>query len=53
MTFRRSQARWSAQKGTRLMRYAYIRVSTDKQTIETQRFEILKFADEKKLTIDQ
>ena len=35
------------------MRYAYIRVSRDKQTTETQRFEILKFADEKKLTIDK
>ena len=35
------------------MHYAYFRVSTDKQTTETQRFEILKFADEKKLAIDQ
>ena len=35
------------------MRYAYIRVSTDKQTTETQRFEILKFADAHKLSIDQ
>ena len=35
------------------MHYAYIRVSTDKQTTETQRFEILKFADQKKLAIDQ
>ena len=34
------------------MIYGYIRVSTDKQTTENQRFEILKFADEKKLTID-
>jgi len=34
------------------MIYAYIRVSTDKQTTENQRFEILKFADEKKLTVD-
>ncbi len=33
------------------MVYAYIRVSTDKQTTENQRFEILKFADEKKLTV--
>ena len=31
------------------MIYGYIRVSTDKQTTENQRFEILKFADEKKL----
>jgi DNA invertase Pin-like site-specific DNA recombinase len=35
------------------MHYAYIRVSTDKQTTETQRFEILKFADQNKLAIDQ
>ena len=35
------------------MRYAYIRVSTDKQTTETQRFEILKFADQNKLAVDQ
>ncbi|MHB8595438.1 MAG: master DNA invertase Mpi family serine-type recombinase [Ktedonobacteraceae bacterium] len=34
------------------MNYAYIRVSTDKQTTENQRFEILKFADEKKINID-
>ncbi len=32
--------------------YGYIRVSTDKQTTENQRFEILKFASEKKLAID-
>ena len=31
----------------------YIRVSTDKQTTENQRFEILKFADEKNLKIDR
>ncbi len=35
------------------MIYGYIRVSTDKQTMENQRFEILKFADEKKLHIDR
>ncbi len=29
----------------------YIRVSTDTQTTNNQRFEILKFADEKKLII--
>lgn len=34
------------------MNYAYIRVCTDKQTTENQKFEILKFADEKKITID-
>src|SRR5690348_8538607 len=33
--------------------YGYIRVSTDKRTTENQRFEILKFADEKRLHIDQ
>ena len=35
------------------MMYGYIRVSTDKQTMENQRFEILKFADEKKRHIDR
>lgn len=35
------------------MIYAYIRVSTDKQTVENQRFEILKYADAKKITIDK
>jgi DNA invertase Pin-like site-specific DNA recombinase len=35
------------------MIYGYIRVSTDKQTTENQRFEILKFAQEKKLSIDR
>ena len=35
------------------MIYGYIRVSTDKRTTENQRFEILKFADEKRLHIDQ
>jgi DNA invertase Pin-like site-specific DNA recombinase len=34
------------------MIYGYIRVSTDKQTTDNQRFEILKYADEKKLAID-
>jgi DNA invertase Pin-like site-specific DNA recombinase len=34
------------------MIYGYIRVSTDKQTAENQRFEILKFAHEKKLSIN-
>ena len=33
------------------MIYGYIRVSTDKQTTENQRFEILKYADERHLTI--
>lgn len=35
------------------MIYAYIRVSTDKQSVENQRFEILKYADAHKLVIDQ
>lgn len=35
------------------MIYAYVRVSSDKQTTENQRYEILKFADEKKIAIDQ
>jgi DNA invertase Pin-like site-specific DNA recombinase len=34
------------------MIYGYIRVSTDKQTTENQRFEILKYTDEKKLRVD-
>jgi DNA invertase Pin-like site-specific DNA recombinase len=34
------------------MVYAYIRVSTDKQSIENQRYEILKFADQKNIKID-
>jgi DNA invertase Pin-like site-specific DNA recombinase len=32
---------------------AYIRVSTDRQDAENQRYEILKLADERKLTIDE
>lgn len=35
------------------MIYAYIRVSTDKQTTENQRFELLKFADHHALRIDE
>lgn len=35
------------------MIYAYIRISTDQQSVENQRFEILKFANEKKFQIDQ
>ena len=35
------------------MIYAYLRVSTDRQTVENQRYEILKYADSKKLSIDQ
>ncbi|WP_291529252.1 master DNA invertase Mpi family serine-type recombinase [Bacteroides sp. UBA939] len=35
------------------MVYAYIRVSTDKQTVENQRFEIQNFANERRLVIDK
>lgn len=35
------------------MIYAYIRVSTDKQSVENQWFEILKYADAQKITIDK
>lgn len=35
------------------MIYAYIRVSTDKQSEENQRFNILKYADAQKITIDK
>ena len=35
------------------MVYAYIRVSTDKQTVENQRFEIQTFATTKELVIDK
>lgn len=34
------------------MIFAYLRVSTDKQSVENQRFELLKYADSKKLQID-
>ena len=34
------------------MIYGYIRVSSDKQTVENQRFEIMNFCKEKGLTID-
>jgi DNA invertase Pin-like site-specific DNA recombinase len=35
------------------MIYGYIRVSTDKQTVENQRFEIIRYAKRKKLMIDR
>ena len=35
------------------MVYAYIRVSTDKQTVENQRFELQNFANERRLVIDR
>lgn len=34
------------------MNYGYIRVSSDKQTVENQRFEIQKFCEKENLTID-
>jgi len=35
------------------MVYAYIRVSTDKQTVENQRFEVQNYATEKRIIIDR
>ena len=35
------------------MVYGYIRVSTDKQSVENQRFEIVRFCKNNKLRIDQ
>lgn len=35
------------------MIYAYIRVSSDKQTVENQRFEVEKFCKKEALTIDE
>lgn len=35
------------------MNYGYIRVSTDKQTVENQRFEINRFCQEKNVVIDR
>ena len=35
------------------MIFAYIRISSDKQTVENQKFKILKFADKKKLHINE
>lgn len=35
------------------MIYAYIRVSTDKQDNKNQKYEVLKFADQKKFIIDK
>lgn len=34
------------------MTYGYIRVSTDKQTVENQRFEISNFCEKENLKID-
>jgi DNA invertase Pin-like site-specific DNA recombinase len=35
------------------MNYGYIRVSTDKQTVENQRYEINRFCERQNITIDQ
>ena len=35
------------------MRYGYIRVSSDKQTVENQRFEINQYAQKNNITIDR
>ena len=35
------------------MIYGYIRVSTDKQTTENQRFEILEFAKKQEIAVDK
>ena len=34
------------------MNYGYIRVSSDKQTVENQRFEIINFCEKKEVAID-
>jgi len=40
-------------KQTILMIYGYIRVSTDKQTVENQRFEINNFCERKQIRVDE
>lgn len=35
------------------MIYGYIRVSTDKQTVENQRFEINQFCEKKEIVVDR
>jgi DNA invertase Pin-like site-specific DNA recombinase len=35
------------------MNYGYIRVSTDKQTTENQKFEIQNYANEQKIVISE
>ena len=34
------------------MNYGYIRVSSDRQTVENQRFEITRFAERENIKID-
>jgi len=51
---RMRRAKKPAGGGARFnMIYGYIRVSTDKQTTENQRYEILKYAHEKQLSVDR
>ena len=35
------------------MVFAYLRISTDQQTVENQKFEILNFADQKNINIEK
>lgn len=47
-----AKAKINLIRGDNIMTYAYIRVSTDKQTVENQRFEINKFLKTTGLKID-
>lgn len=47
-----AKAKINLIQGDHIMTYAYIRVSTDKQTVENQRFEINKFLKTTGLKID-
>ncbi len=47
-----AKAKINLIRGAHIMTYAYIRVSTDKQTVENQRFEINKFLKTTGLKID-
>ena len=47
-----AKAKINLIRGDHIMTYAYIRVSTDKQTVENQRFEINKFLKTTGLKID-
>jgi len=44
---------WSKQLNYKKMIYGYIRVSTDKQTVENQRFEINRFCKNKQIEIEE
>ena len=43
----------NSKKGASFMVYGYIRVSSDKQTVENQRFEINKFAQANNLNMSR